>query len=253
LPIAWNLTTAWGRRDWERRGGTEVLCRAERPDTGICHQHVVQITAGRHANVWTWRGELAHSATGSPVAGDPAGGLTPTTTRTYHLLRPTSSSPPQATLGRSGGRSGPSLSGSIATRRFRGLRFEGIGWENYSSAGVGRPQELITQQTLKRFRPSLASRRSLGPACPAPRRRVRGANADGRERERGTGDGALCPPGLRARTTAGRSWERGEPARTRESVFVGLPMPDRRPALPGAAGLSSYRRRPHHQQTTLGC
>jgi tetratricopeptide (TPR) repeat protein len=38
----------------------------------------------------------------------------------------------------------------------KGLRFEVVDWENYSSAGVGRPQELITQQTLERFRSSLA-------------------------------------------------------------------------------------------------
>lgn len=40
--------------------------------------------------------------------------------------------------------------------RFRGLRFEVVDWENYSSAGVGRPQELITEQTLERFQSSLA-------------------------------------------------------------------------------------------------
>jgi hypothetical protein len=38
----------------------------------------------------------------------------------------------------------------------RGLRFEVIDWENYSSAGVGRPQELITEQTLERYKESLA-------------------------------------------------------------------------------------------------
>jgi tetratricopeptide (TPR) repeat protein len=38
----------------------------------------------------------------------------------------------------------------------RGLRFEVVDWENYSSAGVGRPQELITEQTLKRYQGSLA-------------------------------------------------------------------------------------------------
>lgn len=35
-------------------------------------------------------------------------------------------------------------------------RFEVIDWENYSTIGVGRPQELITKQTLARFRESLA-------------------------------------------------------------------------------------------------
>ena len=35
-------------------------------------------------------------------------------------------------------------------------RFEVVDWENYSTIGVGRPQELITTQTLERFRDSLA-------------------------------------------------------------------------------------------------
>jgi hypothetical protein len=34
--------------------------------------------------------------------------------------------------------------------------FEVVDWENYSTIGVGRPQELITRQTLERFRDSLA-------------------------------------------------------------------------------------------------
>ena len=38
----------------------------------------------------------------------------------------------------------------------RRVRFDVVGWEEYSSAGVGRPQALITGQTLERFRPSLA-------------------------------------------------------------------------------------------------
>jgi hypothetical protein len=36
------------------------------------------------------------------------------------------------------------------------VRFEVIDWENYSSVGVGRPQELITQQTLEKYKGSLA-------------------------------------------------------------------------------------------------
>ncbi|GAG41813.1 unnamed protein product [marine sediment metagenome] len=36
------------------------------------------------------------------------------------------------------------------------VRFTVVDWENYSTAGVGRPQELITKQTLERFRESLA-------------------------------------------------------------------------------------------------
>lgn len=36
------------------------------------------------------------------------------------------------------------------------VRFEVVDWENYSTVGVGRPQELITQQTLEKYRDSLA-------------------------------------------------------------------------------------------------
>ena len=35
-------------------------------------------------------------------------------------------------------------------------RFELIDWENFSTIGIGRPQELITQQTLEKFKGSLA-------------------------------------------------------------------------------------------------
>ena len=35
-------------------------------------------------------------------------------------------------------------------------RFEVIDWENYGTIGVGRPQELINQQTLEKYRDSLA-------------------------------------------------------------------------------------------------
>jgi tetratricopeptide (TPR) repeat protein len=38
----------------------------------------------------------------------------------------------------------------------RGFRFEVVDWENYSVAGAGRPQELITRQVLDRYRSSLA-------------------------------------------------------------------------------------------------
>lgn len=34
--------------------------------------------------------------------------------------------------------------------------FRVIDWENYATIGVGRPQELITQQTLEKFKGSLA-------------------------------------------------------------------------------------------------
>ncbi|MBV8856139.1 MAG: NACHT domain-containing protein [Acidobacteria bacterium] len=36
------------------------------------------------------------------------------------------------------------------------VRFTVVDWENYSSVGVGRPQELITEQTLERFKDTLA-------------------------------------------------------------------------------------------------
>jgi energy-coupling factor transporter ATP-binding protein EcfA2 len=36
-----------------------------------------------------------------------------------------------------------------------GVRFAVVDWENYSTVGVGRPQELITEQTLEKFRDSL--------------------------------------------------------------------------------------------------
>src|SRR6185436_10031807 len=35
-------------------------------------------------------------------------------------------------------------------------RFEVVDWENYATIGIGRPQELITQQTLEKHRASLA-------------------------------------------------------------------------------------------------
>jgi Domain of unknown function (DUF4062) len=37
-----------------------------------------------------------------------------------------------------------------------GIRFTVIDYENYAMAGVGRPQELITSQTLEKYRESLA-------------------------------------------------------------------------------------------------
>ena len=36
------------------------------------------------------------------------------------------------------------------------VHFEVVDWENYSTIGVGRPQELITEQTLEKYRHSLA-------------------------------------------------------------------------------------------------
>jgi Domain of unknown function (DUF4062) len=42
------------------------------------------------------------------------------------------------------------------TAQLWGVRFEVVDWENYATIGIGRPQELITAQTLERFRDSLA-------------------------------------------------------------------------------------------------
>src|SRR6516165_9024246 len=36
-----------------------------------------------------------------------------------------------------------------------GVRFQVVDWENFSTAGAGRPQDLITKQTLERFSDSL--------------------------------------------------------------------------------------------------
>lgn len=47
-----------------------------------------------------------------------------------------------------------SFNRTIATRLR--IRFTVVDWENYSNIGVGRPQELITSQTLERFKESLA-------------------------------------------------------------------------------------------------
>jgi chaperonin cofactor prefoldin len=43
-----------------------------------------------------------------------------------------------------------------ATANPREVRFDVVDWENYASAGVGRTQALISEQTLKRFEKSLA-------------------------------------------------------------------------------------------------
>lgn len=42
------------------------------------------------------------------------------------------------------------------TAQLWNARFEVVDWENYSTIGVGRPQELITRQTLEKYRDSLA-------------------------------------------------------------------------------------------------
>ena len=48
----------------------------------------------------------------------------------------------------------------------RDVRFVVIDWENYATTGVGRPQQLITSQTLARYCDSLALVIGLmGSAC----------------------------------------------------------------------------------------
>ncbi|HXT64853.1 MAG TPA: NACHT domain-containing protein [Pyrinomonadaceae bacterium] len=42
------------------------------------------------------------------------------------------------------------------TAQLWGVRFEVIDWENFATVGIGRVQELITKQTLQRFKDSLA-------------------------------------------------------------------------------------------------
>jgi tetratricopeptide (TPR) repeat protein len=95
---------------------------------------------------------MVHSAAGNPSAGKPVGGPMPTTLRTYYVFL---ASPGDVQEERRAVRAFL-YRFNRNQARFRGLRFEVVDWENYSSAGIGRPQELITQQTLERFRPSLA-------------------------------------------------------------------------------------------------
>ena len=45
---------------------------------------------------------------------------------------------------------------NIHTAPLWNVRFEVLDWEHHSSLGVGRPQQLITQQTLEKYRNSLA-------------------------------------------------------------------------------------------------
>ena len=95
---------------------------------------------------------MTNSAASTPVAGEVSGGLMPTTLRTYYVFL---ASPGDVQEERQAVRTFVDRFNRNQAR-FRGLRFEVLDWENYSSAGIGRPQELITQQTLERFRPSLA-------------------------------------------------------------------------------------------------
>src|SRR5262245_26972620 len=43
-----------------------------------------------------------------------------------------------------------------STAHLWNVQFRVIDWENYATVGVGRPQELITKQTLEKYTGSLA-------------------------------------------------------------------------------------------------
>ena len=74
-----------------------------------------------------------------------------------HSDSTTSSSPRPVMSRRNGSTCASSSTNTTATRPISGnARFEVIDWENYATIGVGRPQELITQQTLEKYRDSLA-------------------------------------------------------------------------------------------------
>ena len=45
---------------------------------------------------------------------------------------------------------------NISTAQEWGVQFDVVDWENYATAGVGRPQQLITEATLERYEGSLA-------------------------------------------------------------------------------------------------
>src|SRR5882724_2759022 len=76
----------------------------------------------------------------------------PVTTRTYHVFL---ASPGDMEEERQAVRHFFESWNRIEGAAF-GIRCEVVDWENYAIAGVGRPQELITRQTLERFAKSLA-------------------------------------------------------------------------------------------------
>ena len=78
--------------------------------------------------------------------------LTPRVTHTYHVFL---ASPGDVSAERQAVRKFFN-DYNIHTAHIWNARFEVVDWENYSTIGVGRPQELITKQTLERFRDSLA-------------------------------------------------------------------------------------------------
>lgn len=45
---------------------------------------------------------------------------------------------------------------NLHTTHIWNVRFDVVDWENYATIGVGRPQKLVTQQTLEKHRDSIA-------------------------------------------------------------------------------------------------
>lgn len=78
--------------------------------------------------------------------------LTPKATETYHVFL---ASPGDMETERQAVRDFFAAY-DLAHAEPRGLRFEVVDWESYSSTGLGRAQALITRQTLEKYRDSLA-------------------------------------------------------------------------------------------------
>ena len=95
---------------------------------------------------------MTNSSAGVPAADRREQSLIPTVVRRYHIFL---ASPGDVQDERQAVRNFVERFNRNYAR-FRGIQFEVVDWEHYSSTGIGRPQELITRQTLETFRPSLA-------------------------------------------------------------------------------------------------
>jgi hypothetical protein len=78
--------------------------------------------------------------------------LTPNSTETYHVFL---ASPGDMETERKAVR-GFFDAYNHTQAELRGLRFQVLDWESYASTGIGRTQALITEQTLHKYRDSLA-------------------------------------------------------------------------------------------------
>ncbi|MEZ4709359.1 MAG: NACHT domain-containing protein [Caldilineaceae bacterium] len=81
------------------------------------------------------------------------GGLSPVSLQEYHVFL---ASPGDVNEERTAVRRFFDQYNRTVARPNFGVQFTVIDWENYATAGVGRPQELITAQTLEKYRGSLA-------------------------------------------------------------------------------------------------